>query len=145
MWVKASSVDIDSVIFQNNKGILGGALNLINSNLTMANCQFLNNGAELGGGAIATYLSNTFIQSSEFTGNNVTSSEILSTASVGGAIYILGGTDNVAGIKNSVFKKNQAERGGGAVYMESDSKTQSDEGAFFCDNVEFDGEFMSCP
>ena len=141
VWVKSSSVTIDSVIFQNNKGILGGAMNLISSNLTVSNSQFYNNWAELVGGAIATYLSNTFVQNSEFVGNNVTSSEILSTASVGGALYILGGTDNVASLKNSVFRKNQAERGGGAVYMESDSKTQSDEGAFFCDSVEFEGEF----
>lgn len=127
VFVTQSSVFLENVIFRHNTGIIGGAVNLLHSNITIANCTFDANQAEISGGALSAYLSNVLITGSRFLNNNVTSFEIVETASIGGALYILGGHLNKFAVWNSLFVNNKAERGGGAIYMESNSKTSAGE------------------
>eukprot|EP01034_Spumella_vulgaris_P026873 gene26873-33521_t len=134
---------MENVIFRHNTGIIGGAVNLLHSNISISNCTFDSNQAEISGGALSAYLSNVFITGSRFVGNNVTSFEIVETASIGGAIYILGGHLDKFAVWNSIFIGNKAERGGGAIYMESNSKTSADEGAFYSRNVIYQGNYAN--
>jgi parallel beta helix pectate lyase-like protein/polymorphic membrane protein len=92
-----------NITLTNGIGYNGGAI-INNGELTITNCNFINNLAEDGGNGGAIYNDGTLIVTNSIFTNN--------TAANGGAIYNTGG--NMI-INNSIFKDNKAFETGGAI------------------------------
>ena len=84
----------------------GGGLTGDNADLTIADCTFIDNGAQGGGGAIYLFQSSPDIVSDEFTDN--------SAGFAGGAIFVDTGSNPQ--ISDSSFTGNSAQVLGGAIY-----------------------------
>lgn len=132
----SSDVYIGNVIFQNNSGVVGGAMHVLNSNVTLNGTNFLGNSAKLHGGALMLVNSNLNIDSCLFFRNNV-STQPADLAGTGGAIYFLGVND--LSISNSEFSQNVGERAGGAIFMDLNSNT-----AIKTFKGKFSGNYESC-
>lgn len=115
------SVSVDRSTFSNNKASLGGAVRVLNSNLTVTNSTFANNQAldyNLGsGGAIYIDGANgdggkVSISNSTFTNNTA--------PSYGGALFVSIYNDNQANVDRSKFSGNRVGGGsngqGGAIW-----------------------------
>lgn len=118
--ISSSTVYIENVVFQNNSGVVGGAMHVLNSNITLNGTSFLGNSAKLHGGAMM--LVNTDLQMNNclFVRNNV-STQPADLAGTGGAIYFLGVNNMI--VTNSEFTQNVGERAGGAIFMDLNSNT----------------------
>lgn len=100
------NMNITNSNFTNNSGVRGGAIYSFGENLTINNCNFINNKAEYGGGAIYNYGITMIISNSSFSNN-------IAIYGDGGSIYNDG--DNMNIIK-SKFTNNTADYNGGAIY-----------------------------
>ena len=128
-------LSINNCTFDNNRAIIGGALN----NAHIINCKFIDNKADYGG-AIYSSSDNLQILYSEFINN---------TANNGGAVY----ASNNARIKECIFKNNVAkdnlimQNKGGAIQCEKNleidgcvfGKNHADDygGAVYADTITF--------
>ena len=137
-----SDVRFEHVIFQNNSGILGGAIHATNSNATFNSTHFLSNTAKLHGGAIMLVNSDAVFNGCTFIRNNV-STEPANLAGTGGAVYFVGVNDLT--ILDSEFIDNEAEISGGAVFMDlnSNSGLKKLRGQFIARNCLFKGNTVN--
>jgi predicted outer membrane repeat protein len=87
-----------------NSNSYGGGLEASYSSMTIANCTFIDNEAERGGGAIAIYDSTATITSCTFDENGA--------GFGGGAIFVLGGSPTIS---DSTFTENDSFDVGGAI------------------------------
>lgn len=115
-----SRVAIDNVVFRNNSGVIGGAMHITNSSITLNSTIFNDNSAKLHGGALFFVNSDAVLDRCVFVRNNVStlSSDVAGT---GGAIYFVG-VDNIL-LNKCRFEQNNAERAGGALFMQLNSNT----------------------
>eukprot|EP01032_Pedospumella_encystans_P016013 gene16013-18288_t len=136
MEVVNSKVLFENVVFQNNSGVIGGAIHVTNSSVTLNNTMFFRNSARLHGGGLYFLNSNAHIENCIFHRNNV-STIPANAAGTGGAIYFIGVNDLYLG--NSEFLQNNAMRSGGAVFMQLNSNTgiKSLSGQFTAANCHF--------
>lgn len=136
MEVVNSKVLFENVVFQNNSGVIGGAIHVTNSSVTLNNTMFFRNSARLHGGGLYLLNSNAHIENCIFHRNNV-STIPANAAGTGGAIYFIGVNDLYLG--NSEFLQNNAMRSGGAVFMQLNSNTgiKSLSGQFTAANCHF--------
>ena len=98
-----------TVEFTNNTADSGGAVAMLDGNMTIANSAhvvFQGNRAKQFGGAIASYQHVTIAGSVEFTNN---------AADSGGAVAILDGSMTIANNAQVVFQANHAKTLGGAI------------------------------
>ena len=102
---------IENCLFQNNSHTIattnsngGGAIHNWDENLTIRNCEFINNRSSRSGGAIYTWGQNLKIENTNFTNNH--------TDERGGAIH-----NNYydISISNSIFEQNSSGENGGAI------------------------------
>lgn len=105
---------VKNCIFESNKAIRGGAINLKKfeeniTNVFIKDCQFIKNYASVSGGAIYSNSGNINIENSTFLEN--------SAQNHGGAIYA---TDGSVSINDCLFNKNLAKYGG-AISAKSDT------------------------
>ena len=137
--VSASGVTIKNLTIKNaNYDFDGGAV-YFNSSGTVSNCIFINNSASNGGAIFAMNIDNNtanksggavYIENS-FSDSIINSTFINNNAFNGGALYINGDVNNV--IVNGCFKGNEAERGGGAIFVRGQA-TGNNFSAEFYDN-----------
>jgi len=120
MEVVNSDVFFENVVFQNNSGVIGGAMHVTNSNVTLNSTMFYHNSARLHGGGLYFINSNVQVNHCEFRHNNV-STVPANAAGTGGAIYFVGVND--LAIAHSEFVGNTAMRSGGALFMQLNSNT----------------------
>lgn len=120
MEVVNSDVFFENVVFQNNSGVIGGAMHVTNSNVTLNSTMFYHNSARLHGGGLYFINSNVEVNHCKFRHNNV-STIPANAAGTGGAIYFVGVND--LAIAHSEFHGNTAMRSGGAVFMQLNSNT----------------------
>jgi len=119
-----SSILLSNVTFFRNIANFGAAVSFSSSNILMKGCKFIENTAYGFGGAVAVELSYLHIEDSLFVNNKALSVSV-QYASLGGAIYFIGSVSKVGGhlqqlhLYRSTFYRNVAERGGGALYMDS--------------------------
>lgn len=136
MEVVNSKVSFENVVFQNNSGVIGGAIHVTNSSVSLNNTMFFRNSARLHGGGLYFLNSNARIENCVFHRNNV-STIPANAAGTGGAIYFIGVNDLYLG--KSEFIQNSAMRSGGAVFMQLNSNTgiKSLSGQFTAENCLF--------
>ncbi len=122
--------------FTNNTASTGGAIKIINTDILIRNCKFINNKVNGSGGAVYVRNSKVKLENSIFTSNsantnggaiyndlyntsttgylNISSSNFKdNNAFNGGAIY----SKNILNIKYSNFTNNQATNNGGIIYL----------------------------
>lgn len=157
-------VNISNMIFLNNAAPTGGALHVYSpiynsggtivdkgySNRTQVvvkNSLFQNNSGHVNGGAIASYRSSIAMRDCVFLNNTVngretaiSSSDV--TTSVGGAIYFAGITGNLLRSNSNVYEGNNAQRGGGAIFMQSDEITSA-EHSFVIKGDTYEGNYAT--
>jgi predicted outer membrane repeat protein len=109
---------------------IGGAVMMYGSNSRIINCTFDNNQAHQHGGAIVWNGVNGTIVNSKFRGNKATGDD-----GRGGALAILADDFNII---NSTFENNHADRYGGAVYLNNTNCTVKN--CNFADNDASGGE-----
>lgn len=145
----SSTIDIDNVIFKNNKGVNGGAIKTYGGNLNITNSKFINNSLQKtgNGGAIQIAASNnnsivtvkntTFdknigtmgsaISISSNSANYKASIEIINVnfmnnnAGVAGTLHV-SGKYTFYKITDSTFEKNESKTYGGAIYATEASR-----------------------
>ncbi len=113
LWVKATGqMEINDVVFRNNRADNGGAIIFTGSNgeVTLSDCLFTDNRAESGGGGV--YVINAIddtltINDSRFENNQ---------AFNGGAVMILDATQPMH-LRHNVFLGNSAGDYGGALFL----------------------------
>ena len=124
--VKNSSVIFNHMIFNNNNATQGGGIGASSSNVTVSNSVFNSNTALLAGGAIS-------LDSSTFIGNNVEfhlnkavgySASHSGKLGQGGALYVVGNSQNTFLFDTVYFRNNTAGEGGGAIHIQSVSVRQ---------------------
>lgn len=120
MEVVNSNILFENVVFRNNSGVIGGAVHVTNSNVTLNDTSFLENSARLHGGALYFINSNVEVNHCLFRHNNV-STIPANAAGTGGAIYFIGVND--LAIFHTDFIGNTAMRSGGALFMQLNSNT----------------------
>ncbi|RYH22698.1 hypothetical protein EON65_18830 [archaeon] len=141
IYITKSRVTLYNVALQNNTALLGGAIAIDDSNVTISNCKVVRNQATSYGGGVFALSSNLTIFNSVFELNNVTST-VEDVAGSGGALHYTGTQQFAVEIFNCVFQNNTAQRGGGAIFMEP-SNLQTGPGyvrvadTVFADNVIF--------
>ena len=93
----------------------GGAILITNSTLTILNCKFERNFANVGGAIFGSMGSRITINGSRFTGNHATSQK--TNRANGGAIAVVGerSTFTELQVHDSIFRENVAEHHGGAI------------------------------
>lgn len=112
------SVSISGLTLTNGKSAtLGGAVTVADENVTFTKCDFLNNTASEGGGAItvdgiSATQSNIFLT---FDGCNLKGNTATSSTGDGGAIDLESSVNVI--IKNSTISGNTSKRRGGGVYF----------------------------
>ncbi len=106
-----ANVSVSNCSFVSNKAVQngGGIFVIDRTNITIANSQFNNNQAVLGGAIFSN--SSLIVNNSSFVGNN---------ASSGGAIYA--DSNSKLNITSSNFSKNIASANGGAIFAGGDGK-----------------------
>ena len=132
--VQGGNLTVTGSTFQNNKGIVGAAINILNTNSVIENSRFLNNdttagvnftGAQSGnGGAIYTdganspgEVGNIIIKNSRFEGNK--------GAGFGGGLFLSAYTPHTVSIENSIIQNNEVIKDannnalGGGIYHQS--------------------------
>lgn len=124
VFVQNGTILFDSVVFYNNMAQVGGALNLQGAIATFKDCKFDSNMATINGGALSALESSLYIHNSIFTSNNATTMFSEQTSAVGGALYYLSITQNMFHVRGSKFTNNLAERGGGAIYLQSSTNKE---------------------
>lgn len=117
LYITKSRVTLHNVALQNNTALLGGAIAIEDSNVTMTNCKIVRNQATSYGGGVFALTSNLTIYYSIFELNNVTSTAE-DVAGSGGALHFTGTQQYAVEIAGCVFQNNTAQRGGGAIFME---------------------------
>ena len=101
---------IENCLFRNNSQSYstyangGGAIHNWDKNVTIKNCQFIDNSSTNSGGALYTWGDNITVENCLFENNKSTTS--------GGAIYVSGNTTNIV---NCLFKNNSTDKMGGAI------------------------------
>lgn len=118
MFISASTVILDSVIFRNNSALIGGALTFARSDVVISNAIFQDNAAMSFGGAVFASTSNCSIFQSSFIANNVTSTVGQDLTGSGGAMHFSGTEVQSLVILHSTFVNNTAQRSGGALQLE---------------------------
>src|SRR4051812_47290030 len=113
---KANQLTVDTVRFVDNIGpsTIGGGIYSSVGALTVLNCIFKNNQAELGGGIYHTGTT-LKVQSSTFSGNVAIRAKTDDDG--GGGIY----TEQTTFVSNSTFSGNSAGRVGGGLFFLGDS------------------------
>ena len=93
---------------------VGGALTITSSTLSIDNCQFDRNSANVGGAVFIESESKVLIKNSNFTFNQAAGCHH-SKSCLGGALYIEG--QSRVNIYNSWFKNNTSDENGGIAYV----------------------------
>ncbi|MPZ70566.1 MAG: hypothetical protein GEU71_13715 [Actinobacteria bacterium] len=128
------SVTVTDSTFEDNSGLIGGAIIVAFGDLTITDSIFQNNSAESGGAIYAHDADVKISGASEFTSND---SDGPGASEGGGALYLDGGTALIEA--PTVFSTNvTAGGGGGAIYMVGTELTIR--GADFVDNAAPDGD-----
>lgn len=115
------------VTLGNNSGSFGGGMYATDSQLGVANCQFMFNTASYGGG-LATNASRVSVTGSVLANN---------AAAYGAGLYLTGGSITLA---DTNFVQNTASSDGGGAYMDTVDATATD--CLFSDNGAYDGGGM---
>ncbi len=159
-----NAIEIDNCVFTSNSAFGGGAIYSasINTTLILLICQFTNNSATKpsllysSGGAVYFGYCLLLIVSSNFAGNralegggaivghgvasvessNFTQNQVIGKQGLGGAIYV-----TRLAVNNSVFERNTASLGGGAICGE----TLHIQGSLFQFNSAYVGGVISVP
>ena len=92
---------------------VGGALIVTHSNLTIINCQFEENEANIGGAIFSELESHITISNSDFTSNHATGCD--NDLCFGGAMFIDGTTTVI--VHNSTFQNNTSDQDGGVAVV----------------------------
>ncbi|WP_405304196.1 beta strand repeat-containing protein [Methanobrevibacter sp.] len=121
LLIRASNTLIENCTFTSNKGGYGGAIFMnkeYNSKLvagtTILYCEFSDNTAESGGGAIYSESKENSIVNNKFTNNKA-------NTGLGGAVFI-SGSDNE--ILNNVFTSNKAQQNDGGALSINEASNQ---------------------
>ena len=118
--VNSTRMVIDNVIFYNNTASSGGAIGLASSSIHIYNSVFNLNHAQFRGGAMIAVNTNLFIYSSNFNENSAkASSSIVEIDGHGGAVYYLGGINDIFKVDDTEFNNNAAVESAGAIYVYS--------------------------
>eukprot|EP01031_Cornospumella_fuschlensis_P030718 gene30718-37118_t len=139
LYITKSRVTLNNIAFQNNTALLGGAIAIEDSDVTISNCIVVRNQATSYGGGVFVITSNLTIYDTLFELNNVTSTAE-DVAGSGGALHFTGTQQFAVELIRCVFQNNTAQRGGGAIFMEP-SNLQTGSGyvlvtdTIFTDNV----------
>ena len=140
----SASAVVDNCSFEANSAVKGGAIEIrvfdydYRSNVSISNCNFINNRASEQGGAVYTKYGLTKIRNCTFTDNYCTKGGAVyamfadlqitdskfnkNSADYGGALFLR--TDNNY-INNNIFTNNAASQKGGAVYSKIISSVSS--------------------
>lgn len=110
-----ASPTIANCEFRNNQAEMGGAIACDNAKPTITNCTFTANRGQIFGGAVYCTKGKTSFMECTFQDNSAGSS--------GGAILIDLDTD--ASLDDCIFKANETNVGGGAVFVQNDLKVNS--------------------
>ena len=102
-----------SLNIQSYDARVGGALLVSNTNLTISNCSFENNSAQVGGAIFSELASNIFVSNCIFLNNNAIGCSDDWCYGTGGALFI--DSDCTLTAHNSIFINNTSEFGGGAI------------------------------
>ena len=125
--VTRGDVQLENDAFTKNEGSTGGAICTqwdYGTQLAIKNCQFTENKATGSGGALYSYGSTVEVWDSDFTGNN---------AAYGGAVCMSGRYNikpyyaTLTVHEGCTFTDNLATTGGGAIYMETNGTSYTDD------------------
>ena len=105
------TLNLEEAVFTNNTAQLGGAIMITGGSLSVTDCSFTTNSADINGGAIYLSRGNDFTFSSSSKKNSFQSN---SAANDGGAIYVAGGSSLTFSGENE-FDDNTAGNNGGAI------------------------------
>jgi hypothetical protein len=105
---------LEGFTFKNGYEFMGGAIECLSSNLTIADCEFVENYAEFAGGGVHVAGGSPAITNCKFVGN--------STVFNGGGICI---ENSAASITGCEFDGNHAEMQGGAIFNSGGAPTIS--------------------
>jgi predicted outer membrane repeat protein len=125
-----STVTLSRITFLNNFAFIGGAFSMSFSNVHVEDSIFRRNQASVTGGAIFSAASNLTLLRSHFDHNNASSVDNELSAS-GGALAFIASEGMFLDIKACTFYKNEAQRSGGAVSIESQALTAGPSFIFF--------------
>lgn len=146
-----SVASFSSCIFSNNNANNGGAIGLIDSNVSIDECTFENNTATSSGGAIRAYPeSSPYVTNSTFTGNNANIGGAVRMMSVGtlcqfteclfrGNSATTGGAvashNSTSMFSNCTFSENSASNTGGGLQCTGDDSESYIDNSYFCQNM----------
>lgn len=117
MTIANTTMSIEYVNFRNNSAIFGGGISAFASILTVRYCNFYDNTALYHGGGLSVGQTDLTLTDSVFH-NNVATAENQQIAATGGAVYTIGVTTNNTLIDRCRFLNNTADHNGGAISME---------------------------
>lgn len=126
--VRNSSIVVRNVTFSKNAAYVGGAMSAFAATIRLELCKFEDNIAYGFGGAIGAFYSDIIVEGSRFLSNRAltfTASTLLQYSSFGGAIYVSNSIEQSflpnqqLILRRTSFLNNLAQRGGGAVFMDS--------------------------
>lgn len=123
------SMTMDNVLLKNFKGNIGGAVNAYNTDVTIIDSVFEGNQASVNGGAVNMIDGNLTIDNTTFNNNSTTSTD--SSTSGGGAITF--GSESSANsliISDSQFSGNKSFYNGGAIYHKDNGKVDISDSTF---------------
>lgn len=127
--VENSTSTFSNIAFHNNSAALGGAISFTRSNVVITDCLFTNNYVKTAGGAVNAVNTNLTIIRTDFLTNvasffdskNISTDSTSEVATTGGAISLIGNSLQHVHIIDCHFNNNSAERFGGAIGIEPES------------------------
>lgn len=126
-YVAADNVILNNITVINASSVNGGGIYIAARNVTLNNCSFINSKASQNGGGLYSLFDIT-LNDCRFINN---------TANNGGGLYLI--TRSSTSIKNSLFKSNDAEVHGSAMYIEGSGTGLISSSKFYGNTAKYNG------